>query len=150
MSLKDKITEDMKTAMRAKDKERLSTLRMVKSEIMKREKDQEKGTELTDEEVIKTLNTLVKQRRDSAEQYEKGGRAELAEKENAEIAVLEEYLPKAASDEEIEKAVTEAIEETGASSMKDMGTVMKASLAKLSEKTVDGRAISEMVKSRLS
>ena len=150
MSLKNKITEDMKTAMRAKDKERLSTLRMVKSEIMKREKDQEKGTELTDEEVIKTLNTLVKQRRDSAEQYEKGGRAELAEKENAEIAVLEEYLPKAASDEEIEKAVTEAIEETGASSMKDMGNVMKASLAKLSDKTVDGKAVSETVRAKLS
>lgn len=150
MSLKDKITEDMKTAMRAKDKERLSTLRMVKSEIMKREKDQEKGTELTDEEVIKTLNTLVKQRRDSAEQYEKGGRMELAEKENAEIAVLEEYLPKAASDEEIEKAVTETIAETGASSMRDMGTVMKASLAKLSDKTVDGKAVSQVVKSKLS
>lgn len=150
MSLKDKITEDMKTAMRHKDKERLSTLRMVKSEIMKREKDQEKGTELTDEEVIKTLNTLVKQRRDSAEQYEKGGRMELAEKENAEIAVLEEYLPKAASDEEIEKAVTETIAETGASSMRDMGTVMKASLAKLSDKTVDGKAVSQVVKSKLS
>lgn len=150
MSLKDKITEDMKTAMRAKDKERLSTLRMVKSEIMKREKDQEKGTELNDEEVIKTLNTLVKQRRDSAEQYEKGGRQELADKENAEIAVLEEYLPKAASDEEIENAVTAAIAETGASSMRDMGTVMKASLAKLSDKTIDGKAVSEMVKAKLS
>lgn len=150
MSLKDKITEDMKTAMRHKDKERLSTLRMVKSEIMKREKDQEKGTELTDEEVIKTLNTLVKQRRDSAEQYEKGGRQELADRENAEIAVLKEYLPKAASDEEIEKAVTETIAETGASSMRDMGTVMKASLAKLSDKTVDGKAVSQVVKSKLS
>lgn len=150
MSLKNKITEDMKTAMRAKDKERLSTLRMVKSELMKKEKDAGSSGELTDEDVIKTLNTLVKQRRDSAEQYEKGGRQELADKENTEITVLEEYLPKAASHEEIEKAVTEAIEETGASSMQNMGTVMKASLAKLSDKTVDGKAVSQTVKAKLS
>lgn len=150
MSLKDKITEDMKTAMRAKDKERLSTLRMVKSEFMKKEKEGGDSGEITDDEVIKMLNTLVKQRRDSAEQFEKGGRAELAEKENAEITILEEYLPKAASAEEIEKAVAEAIAETGASSMKDMGAVMKESLAKLSGKTVDGKMVSEIVKAKLS
>lgn len=147
MSLKNKILDDMKTAMKNRDKERLSTLRMVKSAITNREI--ETGGELTDEETVKTLNTLVKQRRDSAEQYEKGGRAELAAKENAEIAVLEEYLPRAASAEEIEEAVTEAISETGAGSMKDMGAVMKASLAKLSGKTVDGRAVSDLVRSKL-
>jgi uncharacterized protein YqeY len=149
MSLKDKITEDMKTAMRAKDKERLSTLRMVKSEFMKKEKEGGNSGEITDDEVIKMLNTLVKQRRDSVEQYEKGGRMELAEKENAEITILEEYLPKAASAEEIEKAVAEAIAETDASSMKDMGAVMKTSLEKLSGKTVDGKLVSETVKSKL-
>lgn len=149
MSLKDKIIDDMKTAMRAKDKERLSTLRMVKSEFMKKEKEGGDSGEITDDEVIKMINTLVKQRRDSAEQFEKGGRAELAEKENAEITILEEYLPKAASAEEIEKVVAEAIAETRASSMKDMGTVMKESLAKLSGKTVDGKIVSETVKAKL-
>ena len=141
----------MKTAMRAKDKERLSTLRMVKSEFMKKEKEGgDSSGEITDDEVIKMLNTLVKQRRDSVEQFEKGGREELAEKEKAEITILEEYLPKAASNEEIEKAVSEAIAETGASSMKDMGAVMKESLAKLSGKTVDGKLVSETVKAKLS
>ncbi len=147
MSLKNKITEDMKTAMRAKDKDKLSVLRMVKSTITNKEID--KGSDLTDEEIIKVLNTLVKQRRDSAEQYEKGGRAELAEKETAEIAVIEEYLPQAATEEEIAKAVDEAITETGASSMKDMGNVMKTSLAKLSDKTVDGKAVSQVVREKL-
>lgn len=133
--------------MRAKDKERLSVLRMVKSNLMNMEID--KQSELTDEEVIKSLNTLVKQRRDSAEQYENAGRAELAEKEKAEITIIEDYLPQAASDEEIEKAVTEAIAETGATSMKDMGNVMKESLSKLSGKTVDGKVVSEKVRGRL-
>lgn len=147
MSLKNKILDDMKTAMKNRDKERLSTLRMVKAAITNREI--ETGGELTDEEIVKTLNTLVKQRRDSAGQYEQGGRAELAAKENAEIELLEEYLPRAASAEEIERAVTEAISETGAGSMKDMGAVMKASLAKLSGKTVDGRAVSDLVRTKL-
>jgi uncharacterized protein YqeY len=147
MSLKERIIEDIKTAMRAKDKDRLSVLRMVKSNLMNLEID--KKSELTDEEVIKSLNTLVKQRRDSAEQYENAGRTELAEKEKSEITVIEDYLPRSATDEEIENAVTEAIAETGADSMQDMGNVMKESLAKLSGKTVDGKIVSQMVRARL-
>ncbi len=147
MNLKEKIVDDMKTAMRAKDKDRLGVLRMVKSTLMNKEIDSD--GDLTDEDVIKTLNTLVKQRRDSAEQFENAGRPELAEKENAEIVFIEEYLPQSASDEEIAAAVTESIAETGASSMKDMGNVMKTTLAKLSGKTVDGKTVSEMVKQKL-
>ncbi len=147
MSLKNKIIDDMKTAMRAKDKDRLSVLRMVKSNLMNQEI--EKGSELSDEDVIKSLNTLVKQRRDSAEQYENAGRKELAEKENAEISVIEDYLPQAASREEIEQAVMEAVEETGASSMKDMGNVMKTALSKLSDKTVDRKIVSGIVREKL-
>ncbi len=147
MSLKNKIIDDMKTAMRAKDKDRLSVLRMVKSNLMNQEI--EKGSELSDEDVIKSLNTLVKQRRDSAEQYENAGRKELAEKENAEISVIEDYLPQAATKEEIEQVVTEAVEETGATSMKDMGNVIKTSLSKLSDKTVDGKTVSGIVREKL-
>ena len=148
MSLNNKILEDIKTAMKAKDAERLSVLRMVKANLMNRKI--EKGEELSDEEIQKALQTLVKQRRDSAEQYENAGRAELAEKENAEIVFIEEYLPQAASREEVEQAVEEAISATGANSMKEMGAVMKAALAKLSGKTADGKMVSETVKAKLS
>lgn len=148
MSLQARITDDMKSAMKQKDAARLSTLRMVKSTLMNRQI--ETGGELSDEETIKALNTLLKQRRESADQYEAAGRTELAEKETAEIAVIEEYLPAAASDEEIDAAVSKAIEETGASSMRDMGSVMKTSLEILSGKTVDGKAVSEKVKQRLA
>lgn len=109
----------------------------------------EKGDELTDEEITKALQSLVKQRRDSVEQYQNAGRAELAEKEAVEIALIETYLPQAASPVEIEAAVRAAIAETGASSIKDMGTVMKAALAKLVGKTADGKAVSETVKTLL-
>jgi uncharacterized protein len=148
MSLKDKITADLTDAMKAKDAERLSTLRMVKANLMNRQI--EKGGELTDEEITKALQSLVKQRRDSIEQYEKAGRAELAAKEAAEIAHIEAYLPQAATPEEIEQAVAEAVVETGASSMKDMGSVMKAVMAKLQGKTADGKMVSEAVKAKLS
>ncbi|QQS41118.1 MAG: GatB/YqeY domain-containing protein [Acidobacteriota bacterium] len=148
MSLQQKIVDDMKSAMKQKDAARLSALRMVKATLMN--KQIESGGELSDEETIKVLNTLVKQRRDSAEQYEAAGRTELAEKENAEILVIEEYLPASASESEIEEAVSKAIEETGAGSMRDMGAVMKASLERLSGKTVDGKAVSELVKKKLS
>ncbi len=147
MSLKEKIIEDIKTAMRAKDKERLSVLRMVKSKLMNQEI--EKQSELDDEEVIKALNTLVKQRRDSAEQYENAGRSELAAKEIEEITFIEEYLPRNATDEEIEQAATEAVAATGADSMKEMGNVMKETLAKLAGKTVDGKIVSEKVRAKL-
>jgi uncharacterized protein len=148
MSLKEQITKDMTAAMKAKDAARTSTLRMVKAALANREI--EKGGELSDEETIKLMQSLVKQRRDSVEQYEKGGRPELAEKERAEIAVIEGYLPQPATREEVERAVEAAIAETGASSAKEMGAVMKAALARLAGKTADGRAVSEIVRARLS
>jgi uncharacterized protein YqeY len=148
MTLKDQIISDMTAAMKAKDAARTSTLRMLKAAITNREK--EGGDALTDEDVTKLLRSQMKQRRDSVEQYEKGGRPELAAKEQAEIAVIESYLPQAASQEEIDRAVTSAIAETGASSMKDMGAVMKAAMGKLAGKNADGKAVSESVKAKLS
>jgi len=148
MTLKDQIIADMIAAMKAKDAERTSTLRMIKAAITNREKDG--GAEITDEDVLKLLRTQVKQRRDSVEQFEKGGRQELADKEKAEIVIIEAYLPQAASQDEIEQAVAAAISETGASSMKDMGAVMKATMAKLAGKNADGKMVSEAVKAKLS
>jgi uncharacterized protein YqeY len=148
MSLKDQIINDMTAAMKAQDAARTSTLRMVKAAIMNREK--EGGGAITDEDVLKLLRSQVKQRRDSVEQYQKAGRPELADKEIAEIAVIETYLPQAASEAEIEQAVSEAIAETGASSMKDMGAVMKAVMPKLAGKNADGRTVSDTVKMKLA
>jgi uncharacterized protein YqeY len=148
MTLNEKIIADMTDAMKAKDAERLGTLRMVKSNLMNRKI--EKGSDLTDEEVQKALQTLVKQRRDSIEQYEKAGRADLAAKEASEIAHIEIYLPQAATPEEISAAVDAAIIETGASSMKEMGIVMKAAQAKLAGKSADGKLVSEAVKAKLT
>ena len=150
MSLKDKIVSDMTAAMKAKDANKLSTLRMAKSALMNEENKRGIGAVLTDDEVMKVLTSLVKQRRDSIEQFTANGRAELAEKEKAELAVLEEYLPQAASQEEIDAAVADAIAETGASGMKDMGAVMKAAQAKLAGKNADGKTVSETVKAKLA
>ena len=147
MSLKQQIISDMTAAMKAQDAARTSTLRMVKAAIMNREK--EGGGELTDEDVQKLLRTQVKQRRDSVEQYQKANRQDLAEKELAEIAIIEDYLPQGASQSEIDQAVTEAIAETGASTMKDMGGVMKAAMARLAGKNADGKMVSETVKAKL-
>ena len=147
MSLKQQIISDLTASMKAQDAQRTSTLRMVKAAFMNREI--EKGGELDDEEMSKLLRTLVKQRRDSVEQYEKGGRPELAAKETSEIEVIETYLPQAASREEIEAAVAAAISETGATSMKDMGKVMKSVQAALAGKNADGRTVSEIVKTKL-
>src|ERR687893_3094341 len=148
MSLKERIVSDMTAAMKGRDAARTSTLRMVKAAVMNREI--EKGGELTDEELLKALRSLVKQRKDSVEQYEKAGREELAAKERAEIAVIEGYLPRAAGPEELARAVEEAVAETGASSLKEMGAVMKAAQARLAGRSVDGRALSEAVKARLA
>lgn len=150
MSLKDKIVSDMTAAMKAKDTNKLSTLRMAKSALMNEENKRGIGAVLTDDEVMKILQSLVKQRKDSIEQFTNNGRAELAEKEKAELAVLEEYLPQAASQEEIDSAVSDAIAETGASGMKDMGAVMKAVIAKLEGKNADGKTVSETVKAKLA
>ncbi|MEO8572579.1 MAG: GatB/YqeY domain-containing protein [Pyrinomonadaceae bacterium] len=148
MTLNEQIISDLTEAMKAKDVGRLSTLRMVKSNLMNRKI--EKGDELTDEEVTKALQSLVKQRRDSIEQYEKAGRSDLAEKEASEISHIESYLPQAATPDEIKAAVEAAVAETGASSMKDMGSLMKATMAKLAGKSADGKAVSEAVKAKLS
>ena len=148
MSLKQQIISDMTAAMKAKDAARTSTLRMLKAAITNREK--EGGGEISDEDVLKLLRSQVKQRRDSVEQYQKGGRQDLADKEQAEIAIIETYLPQAASQEEIDQAVAAAIAETGASSMKDMGGVMKAAMARLAGKNADGKMVSEAVKAKLS
>jgi uncharacterized protein YqeY len=148
MSLSKQIVSDLTAAMKAQDAARTSTLRMVKAAMMNRQI--EKGAGLDDEDMQKLLRSLVKQRRDSIEQYEKAGRQELVDKETAEIAVIETYLPAAASQEEIEEAVRAAIAETQASSMKDMGKVMKAVQAALAGKNADGRLVSEVVKSKLS
>src|ERR671919_108113 len=142
MSLSEQIISDLTASMKAQDAQRTSTLRMVKAAMMNRKI--EKGAEIDDEEMQKLLRSLVKQRRDSIEQYEKAGRQELVDKERAEIAVIETYLPQAASQEEIEQAVAAAIAETGANSMKDMGKVMKAVQAALAGKNADGRTVSEV------
>lgn len=148
MNLKQQIISDMTAAMKAQDAARTSTLRMVKAAITNREKDG--GGELTDEDVQKLLRSQVKQRRDSIEQYQKANRQELANKEQAEIAIIETYLPQAASQDEIDQAVATAITETGASSTKDMGGVMKAAMAKLAGRNADGKMVSDAVKVKLS
>ena len=147
MSLKQQIISDLTASMKAQDAPRTSTLRMVKAAVMNREI--EKGGELDDEEMMKLLRSLVKQRHDSVEQYEKGGRQDLADKEKTEIDVIEAYLPQAASRAEIEGVVAAAIAETGASSIKEMGKVMKAAQATLAGKNADGRTVSEIVKAKL-
>jgi uncharacterized protein YqeY len=147
MSLTKQIVADLTTAMKAQDANRTSTLRMVKAAMMNRQI--EKGSELDDDDMQKLLRSLVKQRRDSIEQYEKAGRQELVDKEKAEIEVIETYLPQAASRDEIEQAVAAAIADTGASSMKDMGKVMKAAQAALAGKNADGRVVSDLVKAKL-
>jgi uncharacterized protein YqeY len=147
MTLGEKIVSDLTASMKAQDSARTSTLRMVKAAMMNRQI--EKGGQLDDDEVSKLLRSLVKQRRDSIEQYEKAGRQELAAKEASEIEVIETYLPQAATREEIEAAVAEAIASTTAASMKDMGKVMKAVQTALSGKNADGRLVSEIVKAKL-
>jgi len=148
MSLKERITNDMTAAMKAKDALRTSTLRLAKAAVKNREI--EKGEDLSDDELMKVLRVLVKQRRDSVEQYEKAGRQELAAKEASEIEIIEAYLPQAASTAEVEQAVMLAIEETGATSMREMGAVMKAAQARLAGRNADGKTVSDLVKAKLS
>jgi uncharacterized protein YqeY len=147
MLLREKVNGDIAAAMKAKNAARLSALRMVKAAIMN--KGVEKGHDLDDPEVLQVVSSLVKQRRDSIEQFSKAGRTDLVAKETAEIAVLEEYLPPAASAEEIEAAVAAAVAETGATSSKDVGKVMKAVMPKLAGKNADGRTINEAVRRTL-
>ena len=148
MSLEQKITGDIATAMRAKDQVQLSTLRMLKAALMN--KGVEKNRALEPAEELQVVTALVKQRRDSIEQFSAGGRPDLAEKEGAEIAVLQTYLPAAVTPEELTGAIDQAMRDTGASGPKDMGKVMKAVMALLAGKTVVGKTVSEAVKARLS
>jgi uncharacterized protein len=147
MSLMKKISEDMTAAMRAKDQGRLAPLRMAKAALMNREV--EKGRELDEAESQQVIASLIKQRRDSAEQFEKGGRGELAARELAEITTLEAYLPPPVDPAEIERAVDDAVTETGATSAKDLGRVMKAVMSKLAGHCADGRIINETVRRKL-
>jgi uncharacterized protein YqeY len=148
VTTQEKIQSQMTEAMRTKDQLRLSVLRMMKSAI--KNKEIEKMKPLDEGEALSVLNSLVKQRKDSVDQFRKGGREELAQKEEAEIKIIEEYLPAAASEDDIRKAIEEAIQETAASSIKDMGKVMKASLARLAGKSADGSRVSQLVKEKLS
>jgi uncharacterized protein len=148
MTLQEKIQAHMADAMRGKDTLRLGVLRMMKAAIKNREV--EKIKTLDEPEAFAVLNTLVKQRRDSIEQFRMGGREELAQKEEAEIKIIEEYLPAAASDADIQAAIAAAMHETGATSMKDMGKVMKATQALLTGKTAEGSRVSQMVKEKLA
>jgi len=148
MALIDDVQNAMVDAMRTKAAARLSALRMLKAALTSREV--EKGRALDDAESRQVVAALVKQRKDSIEQFTKGGRQDLAEKEAAEIGVLESYLPAAADPAIVERAVADAIAETGAASPKDMGRVMKAAMAKLAGQTVDGKAVNELVRRRLA
>jgi uncharacterized protein YqeY len=147
MRLRDKINEDLTAAMKSKDSLRLSVLRMMKTAIKNREI--ELRAELEDAQSIQVLSTLIKQRRDSVEQFTSGGRPELADKEAAEIKIIEAYLPAAVSDDEIERVVDEVVRETGAASPKDIGGVMKQCMARFAGKVVDGKRVNAAVRRRL-
>ena len=148
MSLLDDVTKEIAAAMRQHDAVRLTSLRMLKAALMNREV--ERGRALDDAESQQVVASLVKQRKDSIDQFLKGGRTDLADKEAAEIRVLEAYLPAAADPATIERAVIDAIAETGATSPKDMGRVMKAAMARLAGRTVDGKAVNELVRAKLA
>jgi len=147
MGLAERIQKDLTEAMKAKEELRLSVLRMVKTAL--HNKQVEKMKPLEDTEALQVLQTLIKQRKDSVEQFRGGGRHDLADKETKEIAIIEGYLPAGATEEEMDQAIAAAIAETGANSPKQMGGVMKAAKAKLEGKTVDGKVLSDRVRERL-
>ena len=148
MALLDRIQTDLVAAMRAKEEDKLNAIRMIKAALKKHEIDAMKPLDEPTE--LQVLGTLIKQRREAAEMFRKGDRIEQAEKEEAELKLIESYMPAAPTDAEIDAAISAAIAETGVTSAKQMGVVMKATQAKLSGKRVDGKALSEKVKSRLS
>lgn len=149
-TLTERINQDLTTAMRARDAARTDVLRMTKTALTN--KELEKRAALSDDEALRTLQTLVKQREESIEMFRRGGRPELADKEQAEIAILRAYLPAEASEEDIQAAVAQAISETGATSAKDLGKAMKAALAllKAAGKPADGKRVNEAVRARLA
>ena len=147
MNLKDQLTQDMKTAMKQKEQIRLSIIRLVRSAIKNREI--ELGKELEDDDVLKVIATLIKQHKDSIEQFEKGGRIDLVEKEQAELDILETYLPKQLTEAELSALVQETIRELGATSAKEIGKVMKALMPKIQGRA-DGKLVNQLVKDQLA
>jgi uncharacterized protein YqeY len=148
MGLPDRLTEDLKQAMKAKDQVRMDVIRMVKAALLNKELELKKT--LDDAEMSRVMTTLLKQRREAVEQYQKAQRQDLADKELREISIIEGYLPKALSPNETAKVVDDVIRQTGASSPKDMGNVMKAVMARLAGQAVDGKQLSDLVRSKLS
>ncbi|MBS0167235.1 MAG: GatB/YqeY domain-containing protein [Nitrospira sp.] len=148
MSLYDRLTEDLKLAMKSRDQLRMDVIRMIKAAVLNKEVELKR--DLDDAEMSRVMTTLVKQRRESVEQFEKAQRQELAAKERQEIEIIEAYLPKPISPEALETLVTSVVADTGSRSMKDMGAVMKAVMARLGGQTVDGKHVSELVKRKLS
>ncbi len=147
MTIVEQVEKDLVAAMKAREALRLSVLRMAKTAL--KNKQVELSKPLSDDEALAVLRTLVKQRRDSVEQFRKGGREDLATKEEAEIEILKGYLPAEASDEEVSGAVAAAIEETGAAGPQDLGKVMKAAMSRLAGKNVDGKRVNQMVRAKL-
>ena len=147
MSLRDRLTEDLKLAMKARDQLRMDVIRMIKAAVLNKEVVMKK--DLDDAEMSRIMTTMIKQRKESVEQFEKGQRAELAAKERQEISIIEAYLPKALSPEELDRTVDAVIRESGATSAKEMGAVMKAVMARLAGQPVDGKQVSDLVRSKL-
>ena len=147
MSLSDRLTEDLKHAMKSRDQLRMDVIRMVKAAVLNKEVELKR--DLDDAEMSRVMTTLVKQRRESVEQFEKGNRAELAAKERQEITILESYLPQALSPEQLSAVVDAVIQETGAQSLKEMGMVMKAVMARVVGQPIDGKQISDLVRAKL-
>jgi uncharacterized protein len=147
MSLHDRLTEDLKLAMKARDQLRMDVIRMIKAAVLNKEMEIKK--DLDDADMSRVMTTMIKQRRESVEQFEKGNRAELAAKERLEIAILESYLPHALSRDELSTVVDAVIQETGARSLKEMGTVMKAVMIRVAGQPVDGKEISDLVRIKL-
>jgi uncharacterized protein len=147
MSLHERLTEDLKHAMKARDQLRMDVIRMIKAAVLNKEVELKK--DLDDADMSRIMTTMIKQRKESIEQFEKGNRAELAAKERQEISIIETYLPKALSADELTQIVEDVIRETGAASAKDMGAVMKAIKIRLSAQLVDGKYLSELVQSKL-
>jgi len=147
MSLHDRLTEDLKLAMKARDQLRMDVIRMIKAAVMNKELEIKK--DLDDAEMSRVMTTMIKQRRESIEQFEKGQRVELADKERQEIAILESYLPQALSPEQLSAIVDSVIRDTGARSLKEMGIVMKAVMVRVASQPVDGKQISDLVRSKL-
>lgn len=147
MSLHDRLSDDLKTAMKARDQLRMDVIRMIKAAVLNKELELKKH--LDDAEMSRVMTTLVKQRREAAEQYQRAHRTDLAERELREITIIEGYLPSAPSGDEVRAAVERAVQEAGARSPKDMGTVMKLVMAAFAGRAVDGRLVSDIVRTRL-